>query len=713
MPSLDLSALADISSAQYADLVINVWRTSLVENAEMEYAERNRLIYIARATEHAGFDNELQLAGNNAKPIWSALSAPGKPLKTSGSSNDVHGSIWVPDEEADLALEDGQVEVKVEYAGLGQGQTLASVHHGVGKVTRLSDSVKSLEIGQKAIVFSRAAARTHLRQTEALVAPLPDGLQPQEAVALVEPLIIAQYALMERTHLKGGQALLLDDAASVVGQTLIQVAKEIGAEVFALVQSRAERDILTDRYGVPTDHIFDSALNNFVPLIQEATRNRGVDVVISQQSGPHVIGALSILNHFGAFIHVNGQGSRADVDIPASKSNVTFICIDVAALFQSRPDIVCRLFKQAFMNYTPQGPFPQTVLPITDISASVCSNQDEQVVVSLNDTMLVLMPALQPDELRLDSKATYVLAGGLGALGLNIADWMVECGAKHLVFLSRSGGSKHTKTLETFVDRSVRAEAFACNVNDAVSVATVFDSLKSRGRRVAGVIQLAMVLQDGIFDNMSFEQWSRAIEPKTKGSQNLLANLWPGDKPQLRGWKPFEDALAHHARDHLDINATSIDVGLVSDSAHFTTAGEFGDLASYVSRYQHGWRGLQTNLQELGVVMRAIMRGSATNAPGAPPPAQVVLGLGDRIEHNESTGGFSRDKKFALRVVKVGNQGGHGEAKETVGALLANAASTAEAAAVVEENIKELVAVAMGVTLEEIDAQRPLYDYGG
>nr|UUW39085.1 putative polyketide synthase [Epichloe sp. LpTG-3]UUW39103.1 putative polyketide synthase [Epichloe sp. LpTG-3] len=106
------------------------------------------------------------------------------------------------------------------------------------------------------------------------------------------------------------------------------------------------------------------------------------------------------------------------------------------------------------------------------------------------------------------------------------------------------------------------------------------------------------------------------------------------------------------------------------------------------------------------------MRGSATNAPGAPPPAQVVLGLGDCIEHNESNGGFSRDKKFALRVVKVGNQAGHGEAKELVGALLANAASTAEAAAVVEENIKELVAVAMGVALDEIDAQRPLYDYG-
>ncbi|KAG5773055.1 hypothetical protein H9Q73_012290 [Fusarium xylarioides] len=63
------------------------------------------------------------------------------------------------------------------------------------------------------------------------------------------------------------------------------------------------------------------------------------------------------------------------------------------------------------------------------------------------------------------------------------------------------------------------------------AVATVFDGLKFSGRRVAGVIQLAMVLEDGIFENMSFEQWNRGIEPKTKGSRNLLANLWPDDKP--------------------------------------------------------------------------------------------------------------------------------------------------------------------------------------
>nr|ALQ32965.1 putative polyketide synthase [Fusarium scirpi] len=725
LPSLDLSATADISTARYADLVIDVWRASLVESAEMEYAESNNSIYIARATEEASFDNELQLVGDNAKPIWSALGARGTPLKASQPTND-HNYVWILDAHAEPALDNGQVEIKIQYAGVGQDQTLASIRHAVGTISRLSESVGSLELGQQVIVFTQAAARTHVRQDEGLVVPLPDGLQPQEAVALVEPLVTAQYALVERAHLIRNQTLLLDHAANAVGQTMIQMAKRLGVEVYALVENRAERDILTDRYGVPADHIFDLAMNTFVPLIQEMTSNHGVDVVISQQSGPHIGSAMSILNEFGHFVDIKGEISRGD--IPASKSNVTFSCIDVGKLIQDKPDMICRLFKQAFETYTLQGPYPLAVLPITNLSSSANNIQTGQVVVSLDDSMPVLMPPSPPEELKLDSEATHVLAGGLGALGLDIANWMVECGAKDLVFLSRSGGSKHAHTLQKFMDRSVRAEAFACNVNDAASVATVFDGLRSSGRRVAGVIQLAMVLEDGIFENMSFEQWNRAIEPKTKGSRNLLANLWPGDSPffillssitgiigntaqaNYASGNTFEDALAHHARSHLGINATSIDVGLVSDSAHFTADGGFGDLTDYLSRYQHGWRGLQTNLQEVGVVMRAIMRDSTSNRQRV--PAQLILGLSDHIEHDESTGGFSQDKKFALRVVKSGSQSGSGEAKQKIGPLLANATSMAEAASAVEENIKQLVALAMGVSLEDVDAQKPLFDYG-
>ncbi|EAT79697.2 hypothetical protein SNOG_12897 [Parastagonospora nodorum SN15] len=725
LPSLNLSAVAEICNAKYADLVLDVWRASLDEHGEMEYVEANGLIYVPRATENAGFDYELQLASNTASPTLAALDVSGEPLKAS-QSPDSRDCIWIPDDEANSPLGADEVEVNVECAGLGSGSTLDSVRHAVGIVTRRGDSVTAFELGQHVIVFSTAAARTHIRQNQAMVVSKPDYLEPHDAVALVEPVVTAQYALIELARLSQGQLCLFDNAGSAVGQALMQVAKAVGSDMFALVHNKAERDLIVDRFAIPTDHVFDSALNNFVPLIESAINQRGIDVFVSQHSGTHIAGAVSIMSAFGHFVDITTEGPR--VSLP-SASNITLTRVDVKAVVKGRKNVVSRLFQQAFTEYSLQGPSHMVAIPATNLPAVLNNVRAEQTVITLHDATPVLMPPPPARELELDGQATYVLVGGLGALGLEIAGWMVNCGAKHLVFLSRAGGSKNHDDLQRLSERFVQAEAYKCDVNDAASVARVFDTLKVGGKRIAGVVQLAMVLQDCIFENMSFRQWRNAISPKTEGSWNLLANISPGDKSffillssitgvignkaqaNYASGNTFEDALAHYARTHLGINATSIDVGLVSDSSHFTTAGAFGDLESYVRRYQHGWRGLQTNLTELGVVMRAIMRGSTTN--GQEAPAQLVLGLGDGIKHNESMGGFSRDKKFQLRVVGKGDEAEGVDAKQDVGALLSNATTMLEATAVVEDNIKEMIAASMSIGIEEIDPQKPLFEYGG
>lgn len=122
-----------------------------------------------------------------------------------------------------------------------------------------------------------------MRQQKTLIAPLPKDLQPEEAVTLIEPLIAAQYVLIEVARLGRDQTVLLDNAASAVGQGLVQAAKTSGTKIFALVYSKVERDLLVDRFGIPADHIFDSLLGNSATRIQDATKRFVVDVIVSQQ----------------------------------------------------------------------------------------------------------------------------------------------------------------------------------------------------------------------------------------------------------------------------------------------------------------------------------------------------------------------------------------------------------------------------------------------
>ncbi|KAK2739800.1 Type I Iterative PKS [Onygenales sp. PD_40] len=745
LPHLDLSKDFDLTSSDSAELIMDVWRASLAEDAEMEYAELKGAIFIPRAVEDVGFDGELRIASGSANPAPRPILESGMALKI-GSA--LHGGsfLWVEDEDAAVPLNAEEVEIEVEFVGFSSTGSLDSNsnstgsglgNEAVGIVSRCGDNVRSVTVGQRVAVVQSQTCRTHIRQHEALVAQIPGNILPEEAAALSIPFITAQYALLEVAGLSRGQTILLHSAASALGQAAIQIAQFVGAQIFALVASKDEKNVLVDRYKLSLTCIFDSSRQNFVPAIERATDGRGVDIVLSNQHNPAVIPSLACLGDFGYFLDL-GTSTPEDqqLNLPASKRNASLVRIGMDRILQSNPGLIKVLFQRTFQLFCRSGMIspitPTTVFSISEMARAfdtIKSQNHGKVVLSLNKDASVLMLPPPAPKLLLDKDATYVLSGGLGALGLDIADMMIQSGAGNLVFLSRSGGSKNEKELAGFRSRGVNTDAFKCDVNDSASVTTVFDQLKREGRVIKGVVQCAMVLEDTIFDNMTHDKWSRAILPKTHGSKNLLAQLSPADSPffillssitgiigntaqaNYASGNTFEDALAHYARSHLSIPATSIDVGLVSDSSHFTTAGEFGDLENYLHKYQHGWSGLQTSLKELRVVLEAVMRGSTAN--GQKIPAQLVLGLGDRLVREPGTTGFERDRKFDLRVISARNSTGKGgDAGESIGEKLRKATSLAEAAAAIEQSFKEEVGRAIGVDVAEIDVQKQLPEFG-
>ena len=512
IPHLDLSIGSDPTSPSIAELVFGVWRASLAEGAEMEYAELDAGIYIPRAVEDAGFDGELQLASGNAKPVRTPLHATGTALKLASS---VKGGdfLWVVDEDATLPLETSHIEVEVESVSLSAGDASAAGHdkalssglgcEAVGIVSRCGEKVKSVVVGQRVVVFQSQACRTHIRQDEALVAAVPAGMLPQEAGALPSAFIAAQYALLEVAGLARGQKLLIHSAASALGQAAIQISHSIGAEVFALVESKEEKDVLVEQYGISPTRIFDSALQTFVMAISQATNGRGVDAVLSSQNSPAVLPSLGTLGEFGYFLDLSiATPDSPQLNLSSSKHNASLVRINMDRVAQAKPNVIKTLFQRIFQDFCRSGTirsiWPTVVYSVSDMVQALHAAKAQnhgKIVLSFNkDASVFTLPPAAP-ELALEKAATYVLAGGLGALGLNIADMMVEHGAMHLVFLSRSGGSKNEEDLEGFRRRGVQAEAFKCDVTDATSVKGVFDRLKSEGRMVKGVIQCAMVLE--------------------------------------------------------------------------------------------------------------------------------------------------------------------------------------------------------------------------
>ena len=94
-----------------------------------------------------------------------------------------------------------------------------------------------------------------------------------------------------------------------------------------------------------------------------------------------------------------------------------------------------------------------------------------------------------------DPNSTYLIAGGLGGLGRNIAQWMVRFGAKHLILLSRSGPRKEElEFIRKLRNQGVQVHAPPCDTSYSSQLKSVLDQC-SHMLPIRGCIQAAVVLE--------------------------------------------------------------------------------------------------------------------------------------------------------------------------------------------------------------------------
>jgi myxalamid-type polyketide synthase MxaE and MxaD len=108
--------------------------------------------------------------------------------------------------------------------------------------------------------------------------------------------------------------------------------------------------------------------------------------------------------------------------------------------------------------------------------------------------------------------ATYLITGGLGALGLAAARLLVELGVRHLVLTGRTARAVEIPGAEV--------RTIAADVSRAEDVEWLFDSLTDMPP-LAGVIHAAGVLDDGLVEQQSPERFRKVMAAKVEGAWNL------------------------------------------------------------------------------------------------------------------------------------------------------------------------------------------------
>lgn len=119
--------------------------------------------------------------------------------------------------------------------------------------------------------------------------------------------------------------------------------------------------------------------------------------------------------------------------------------------------------------------------------------------------------------------AGYVISGGLGGLGLAMAGWLVERGARHLCLLGRSAPSAAARAqLDELERRGVTVKIAAVDVADEAGLRRELDAWRLDGApAVRGVVHAAGVWRDLPMGQMSAEDLATVLAPKVAGTLAL------------------------------------------------------------------------------------------------------------------------------------------------------------------------------------------------
>jgi microcystin synthetase protein McyG len=128
--------------------------------------------------------------------------------------------------------------------------------------------------------------------------------------------------------------------------------------------------------------------------------------------------------------------------------------------------------------------------------------------------------ALEP--VTFPATASYLVTGGLRGLGLRVAEWMVEHGARHLVLLGRSEPTASAMAvLQRLSEAGAHVVTARGDVADRQRLEEIFGEIERALPPLRGVIHSAGVLDDGVLLQQSWSRFMTVMAPKIVGGWNL------------------------------------------------------------------------------------------------------------------------------------------------------------------------------------------------
>nr|QDK64693.1 fatty acid synthase [Macrobrachium nipponense] len=360
---------------------------------------------------------------------------------------------------------------------------------------------------------------------------VPSSWSMKDAATVPVVYATAYYALVVRGGLRRGESVLIHAGSGGVGQAAISIALAHSCTVFTTVSNEKKKKVLQERFPQLKDENFaNSRDNSFEYDVLERTGGRGVDVVLNSLAGELLQASVRCLKEHGRFLEIGKAdlSNNTALGMAIFLKNVTFHGILLDALFDGTPEERRRL-NVLLKDGLEKGvvrPLPLTVFTkdcVEDAFRYMATGKHiGKVVLEVKPENNSIAQVEAVPRMSAYSNMVYVITGGMGGLGLELAGWLINRGAKKIVLTSRRGISTGYQAL---CIRRWRESGISVRVltQDASTIEGATALLKEAAKEgpVGGIFHLAVVLKDALFENQTAETFYAVNHVKGDGARAI------------------------------------------------------------------------------------------------------------------------------------------------------------------------------------------------
>ncbi len=189
----------------------------------------------------------------------------------------------------------------------------------VGEIDAVGESVTDFRAGQRVAALLMTGGYSQFTIVpEADLVPVPDGLDPAEAVSLVLNYVTAYQMLHRVAELRSGQSMLVHSAAGGVGTAALQFGKIIGLTMFGAA-SKPKHELVSGLGAVPIDY----RTENFADRIRHLAPG-GLDCVLDPIGGPQWWTSYGCLRRGGSLVCYGVQAAVSKRQLAAGAGFALF-----------------------------------------------------------------------------------------------------------------------------------------------------------------------------------------------------------------------------------------------------------------------------------------------------------------------------------------------------------------------------------------------------